>query len=88
MSRRSVGECRVVLNGTDDLRRSLLLYRTARGAGKTVIDAYASSLPSVYVTRPDEQMPEERLGYPTIGTAWNALTTEQRALLSCARSST
>ena len=23
-------------------------------------------------------MPEERLGYPTVGTAWHALTTEQR----------
>lgn len=64
----------VVLNGTDDLGASLLLYRTARAAGKTVIDAYAASLPSVYVTRAGEQMPEERLSYPTVGTAWNALS--------------
>jgi molybdopterin/thiamine biosynthesis adenylyltransferase len=74
----SIGKAAVVLNGTDDLGASLLLYRTARAAGKTVIDAYAASLPSVYVTRPDQQMPEERLGYPTIGTAWNALSPEQR----------
>lgn len=74
----SVGRAAVTLNGTDDLGASLLLYRTARAAKKPVIDAYASSLPSVYVTRPGEQMPEERLGYPTIGTAWNALTVEQR----------
>jgi molybdopterin/thiamine biosynthesis adenylyltransferase len=74
----SVREAAVVINGTDDLGASLLLYRTARAAGKTMIDAYASSLPSVYVTRPTDKMPEERLNYPTIGTAWNALTPEQR----------
>ncbi|WP_430441699.1 HesA/MoeB/ThiF family protein [Shinella sp.] len=69
----------VVINGTDDLGASLLLYRTARRHGKTVIDAYASPLPSVYVTRATDPMPEERLGYPTSGTAWNALTPDQRA---------
>ncbi|MDB5530072.1 MAG: thiamine biosynthesis protein ThiF [Devosia sp.] len=75
----SVAAAAVTINGTDDLAAGLLLYRTARAAGKTVIDAYASSLPSVYVTRPGDPMPEERLGYPTIGTAWNALTAEQRS---------
>ena len=74
----SVAAAAVTINGTDDLAASLLLYRTARAAGKTMIDAYASSLPSVYVTRPSDPMPEERLGYPTIGTAWNALTQDQR----------
>ena len=74
----SIRASAVTINGTDDLAAGLLLYRTARTAGKTMIDAYASSLPSVYVTRPSDPMPEERLGYPTIGTAWNALTTEQR----------
>jgi hypothetical protein len=69
----------VVINGTDDLGASLLLYRTARAKNRTVIDAYASPLPSVYVTKPADQMPEERLGYPTIGTAWNALSDDQRA---------
>jgi threonine dehydrogenase-like Zn-dependent dehydrogenase len=74
----SIRSSAVTINGTDDLAASLLLYRAARAAGKTVIDAYASSLPSVYVTRSTDRMPEERLGYPTIGTEWNALTTEQR----------
>ena len=74
----SIAASAVTINGTDDLAAGLLLYRTARAAGKTVIDAYASSLPSVYVTRPTDPMPEERLGYPTVGTAWNALTQEQR----------
>lgn len=73
-----VGRCDVVVNGTDDLAASLLLYRTARRLGKPVIDAYASPLPSVYVTRPGRPMPEERLGYPTIGTGWNAVSDEQR----------
>lgn len=74
-----IAEADVVINGTDDLGASLLLYRICRGRGRTVIDAYASPLPSVYVTRPQDPMPEERLGYPTGGTAWNALTTDQRA---------
>jgi hypothetical protein len=75
----SIRDSAIVVNGTDDLGASLLLYRTARELGRTVIDAYASPLPSVYVTRPSDPMPEERLGYPTSGTAWNALTPEQRA---------
>lgn len=74
-----VAQADVVINGTDDLGASLLLYRTSRDHGRTVIDAYASPLPSVYVTRPQDPMPEERLGYPTVGTAWNALTQDQRA---------
>lgn len=74
-----VADAAVVINGTDDLGASLLLYRTARRHGKTVIDAYAAPLPSVYVTRAVDPMPEERLGYPTTHTAWNALTADQRA---------
>lgn len=74
-----VAKADVVINGTDDLGASLLLYRTARRHGKTVIDAYAAPLPSVYVTRAVDPMPEERLGYPTKDTAWNALTPDQRA---------
>jgi molybdopterin-synthase adenylyltransferase len=69
----------VIVNGTDDLAASLLLYRTARAARVAVIDAYASPLPSVYVTRPNEQMPEERLGYPTRAKAWDAITKDDRA---------
>ncbi|PBC06284.1 thiamine biosynthesis protein ThiF [Mesorhizobium sp. WSM3860] len=75
----AIRDSAVVVNGTDDLGASLLLYRTARELGRTVIDAYASPLPSVYVTKPGDPMPEERLGYPTLGTAWNMLTADQRA---------
>lgn len=74
-----VAKSDVVINGTDDLGASLLLYRTAKMQGRAVIDAYASPLPSVYVTRPTDPMPEERLGYPTLETAWDALTDAQRS---------
>ena len=76
---RLVRACDVVINGTDDLGASLLLYRTARKLGRHVIDAYASPLPSVYVTAPDDPMPEEWLGYPTVGTAWDAIAPDMRA---------
>lgn len=75
---RAVGASCVVVNGTDDLGASLLLYRTARQLGCAVIDAYASPLPSIYVTGPNDPSPEERLGYPTQDVAWNALTDAQR----------
>ena len=75
----AVRDSAVVINGTDDLGASLLLYRTARRLGRSVIDAYASPLPSVYVTAPGDRPHEERLGYPTIGTDWDALSDDQRA---------
>ena len=73
-------EVQVIVNGTDDLAASLQLYRAARLANLAVIDAYASPLPSVYVTRPNEPMPEERLGYPTVGREPSSVTPEDRAL--------
>ena len=74
----AIRDSAVTVNGTDDLGASLLLYRTARSLGRTVIDAYASPLPSVYVTRAGDPAPEERLRYPTAGVEWNALTQAQR----------
>ena len=74
----AVRDSAIVVNGTDDLGASLLLYRTARKHGKAVIDAYASPLPSVYVTGAGDPMPEERLGYPTPGVAWDGLNDDQR----------
>ncbi len=73
-----IGQADIVVNGTDDLGASLRLYRTARALGRTVVDAYASPLPSVYVTRPSDTPHEVRLGYPTEGTAPDALTDDQR----------
>lgn len=69
----------IIVNGTDDLGASLLIYRHARAAGTAVIDAYAAPFPSVYVTTPDAVPHEQRLGYGTAGTAWDALTDDQRA---------
>ncbi len=74
----SVAASAVVVNGTDDLGASLLLYRTARKTGRSVIDAYASPLPSVYVTAPGDMPHETRMGYATADTDWNRLTDAQR----------
>lgn len=75
---RVLGAAKIVVNGTDDLVASLLLYRGARATGGTVIDAYASPLPSVYVTRPGDAMPEERLRYPTRGKSIETVTDADR----------
>ncbi len=75
----AINTATVVVNGTDDLGASLLLYRRARALGKSVIDAYASPLPSIYVTAPGDPAHEVRMGYPTVGTDWDKLTDDQRA---------
>jgi len=66
----------VIVNGTDDIAAGVALYRVAKAAGATVIDAYASPLPSVIVVRPCDPRPEERLGYPTCGKALEAFQPE------------
>jgi len=71
-----LSSCRVVVNGMDDLRAGLLLYRKAREHGATVIDAYTSPLPSVTRVRSRDPRPEERLAYPTAGKSWDAVTPE------------
>lgn len=67
----------VIVNGCDDVAATVQLYRVAREAGVPVIDAYASPLPSVTLVRPTAPRPEERLAYPTRGTAWDALCEAQ-----------
>ncbi|HEX2090776.1 MAG TPA: ThiF family adenylyltransferase, partial [Longimicrobiaceae bacterium] len=69
-----LAEYKVVVNGMDDLAAGIHLYRRAREHGATVIDAYTSPLPSVIVVRPGDPRPEERLGYPSVGVAWDRLT--------------
>lgn len=76
---RVLGAASIVVNGTDDLVAGLRLYRGARASGGTMIDAYASPLPSVYVTRPGDPMPEERMRYPTRGKPIKAVTDADRA---------
>lgn len=68
----------VVVNGTDDAAAGALLYRRAKAHDKTVIDAYASPLPSVTKVGPSAPRLEERLKYPTVGVDWRAITTEMR----------
>jgi hypothetical protein len=65
---------RVVVNAMDDVRSGIALYRRAREHGATVIDAYPSPCPSVTVVAPEDLRPEERLGFPTVGVAVDALT--------------
>lgn len=62
-----LSRCKVVVNAMDDLAAGVQLYRAARVHGAMVVDAYPSTLPSVFVVRPDDPRPEERLGYPTRG---------------------
>jgi hypothetical protein len=57
----------VVVNAMDDVGAGIMLYRKAREHGATVVDAYSSPCPSVFVTRPEDPRPEERLGFPTVG---------------------
>jgi len=66
----------IVINGMDDVAETVKLYRQCRLKNLTIIDAYAASLPSVYVTRAGEPTPEERLGYPTKGRAPESWTEE------------
>ena len=65
---------RVVVNGMDDVRAGIQLYRRAREHGATVIDAYTSPLPSVTCVGPGDPRPEERLGFPTVGRAVAEIT--------------
>ena len=70
---------RVVINGMDDIAAGIELYRRARQAGATVIDAYTSPLPSVIVVRPEDPRPEERLGFPSLGRNASTLDADTRA---------
>ncbi len=69
-----LAEHKVAVNGTDDIRAGILLYRKAAEHGATVIDAYTSPLPSVTRVRPGDPRPEERLGFPTRGKDWERIT--------------
>lgn len=63
-----------VINGCDDIKATVALMRKAKAHKKTVIDAYASTFPSVYVVKPDNPRPEEFLKYPTVGVEIQNLT--------------
>jgi molybdopterin-synthase adenylyltransferase len=73
-----VARCPVIVNGMDDIAAGVHLYRTAKAASATVIDAYMSPLPSVIVVRPEDPRPEERLGFPTRNKDWRDITEDDR----------
>lgn len=76
--------CAVLVNGMDDIAAGVQLYREAKRAGATVIDAYMSPLPSVIVVRSNDPRPEERLGFPTLGKDWRAIDeADKRAAMLC-----
>ena len=75
-----LGRYPVVVNGMDDIRAGIHLYRKARERNATVIDAYTSPFPSVTVVTPQDPRPEERLGYPTLGIPVRHLTERQLQL--------
>lgn len=75
-----LGRASIVVNGMDDVACGVHLYRRARALGATVIDAYTSPLPSVTVVRPGDPRPEERLGFPTVGQDWRAISDDDRGL--------
>ncbi|MEM9502119.1 MAG: ThiF family adenylyltransferase [Pseudomonadota bacterium] len=66
----------VVINGMDDAAAGAHLYRRCKHHERTLIDAYASPLPSVTVVRPQDPRLEERLRYPTLGVPWTEITSE------------
>lgn len=66
----------IVINGCDDVIATVALMRKAKGHGKTVVDAFASSLASVYVVKPSDPRPEEFMNYPTRNKKIEDLTAE------------
>lgn len=71
--------CSVIVNGMDDVRAAIRLYREAARRGVTVIDAYSAPLPSVVRVEPGDPRPEVRLGFPSVGLDPSTLTDEQVA---------
>lgn len=55
----------LIVNGMDDIRAGILLYRKAKEHGCTIIDAYSCPLPSVTVVTSTDPRPEDRLKSPT-----------------------
>ena len=67
----------VVVNGCDDTRATLKLARACKDKNLSIIDAFAATLPSVYVAHPNDKRPEEVFGYPSVGKDIDALSDEE-----------
>ncbi len=73
-----------VINGCDDVKATVLLMRAAKLKGKTVIDAFASTLPSAYVVNAKDPRPENTFSYPTRGLSADQITPEiQKESAAC-----
>ena len=66
-------QCDVVIPGIDSLGPGMLLYRAAREAKVPIVDFYFAPSPNVFVTRPGDPSPEERLNYPSIDLDWKEI---------------
>lgn len=64
----------IVINGCDDIKATITLMRKAKEHNKTVIDAFASTLPSVYTVAPSDPRPEQTFQYPSVGKEISSLT--------------
>lgn len=53
-------EYKIIVNGCDDIFATNCLYLSAKKEKAIVIDAYTASVPSVYVTRPEDPSPLKR----------------------------
>ncbi|MDR2214401.1 MAG: ThiF family adenylyltransferase [Nevskiaceae bacterium] len=68
-----LADCKIIVNGMDDVAAGIHLYRKAREHGATVIDAYSAPLPSVTVVAPSSPRPEERLEFGTAHLHWRQI---------------
>ncbi len=71
--RKILEQCDVAIPGIDTLGPGMLLYRAARHLSVPIVDFYFAPCPNVFVTRPGEPTPEERLRYPSLGLSWEQI---------------
>ena len=71
----------LAINGCDDVRATLLLMRKAKEHNKIVIDAFASTLPSVYVIKPQDPRPEVTFKYPSVNREISSLSDVEVSLI-------
>jgi molybdopterin-synthase adenylyltransferase len=56
----------IVVNGCDDIKATIQLLRKCQEHRRPCVDAFASTLPNVYVIRPDDKRPEAIFKFPTV----------------------
>lgn len=71
----------LAINGCDDIKATITLMRKGQEHNKVIIDAFASTLPSVYVVSPKDPRPEVTFNYPSVGKNVSDLSDEDLALI-------